>query len=99
MTTKPKPDVAVSFIDNPHAPEFFADEASGFFVHNGNLSITFAAARIDHTISPGPLNRVVMARIVLPINVAQALALGLFDFLKSQGMDPTKAATTGETMQ
>jgi len=25
-------------IDNPLAPEFFADEATGFFIHKGNVS-------------------------------------------------------------
>jgi hypothetical protein len=32
-------------VDNPLAPEFFADEATGFFIHQGNLSITFSSAR------------------------------------------------------
>jgi len=27
-------------IDNPLAPEFFADDATGFFIHQGELSIT-----------------------------------------------------------
>jgi hypothetical protein len=39
-------------IDNPFAPEFFADEATGFFVHQGNVSITFSAARVDHRANP-----------------------------------------------
>ena len=33
-------------IDNPLAPEFFADEATGFFIHQGNVSITFSSARV-----------------------------------------------------
>ena len=44
-------------IDNPLAPEFFADEATGFFVHQGNLSITFSSARVDHRSDPGPVSR------------------------------------------
>ena len=51
-------------IDNPLAPEFFADEATGFFIHQGNLSITFAAARVDHRSDPGPVSRVVVGRVV-----------------------------------
>lgn len=93
-----KPQTPVVFIDDPLAPEFFADVASGFFSHNDNISITFDAARYDHS-NPGAVNRVVMARIVLPVRGAQALALGLFEFLKKQGLDPTKAATAGDTMQ
>ena len=80
----------VPFIDNPHAPEVFAAEAVGFFVHAGNVSITFASPRVNHETSPGPVNRVVMARVVMPAIGAQALAIGLFDFLKKQGLDPAQ---------
>ena len=34
------------------APEFFADEATGFFIHQGNLSITFSSARVDIALTP-----------------------------------------------
>jgi len=44
-------------IDNPLAPEFFADEATGFFIHQGNLSITFSSARVDHRSDPGPVSQ------------------------------------------
>jgi len=52
-------------IDNPLASEFFADEATGFFM--GNLSITFSSARVDHKSDPGSVSRVVVGRVVLPI--------------------------------
>lgn len=42
----------VKFIDNPNAPEIFASAATGFFVADGNVSITFKSARADHTESP-----------------------------------------------
>jgi hypothetical protein len=93
-----KPQTRVVFMDDPHAPELYADVVSGFFLHNGNISLTFDAARYDHS-NAGAVNRVVTARIVLPIRGAQGLALSLFDFLKKQGLDPTKAATDGDTMQ
>jgi hypothetical protein len=51
--------VPVNFIDNPAAPDVFADEAVGFFVHNGVVKITFVSARVNHSASPGPINRVV----------------------------------------
>jgi len=57
-------------IDNPLALEVFADEATGFFHHNGNLSITFSSARVDHTSDPGPVSRVVVGRLVLPVSGA-----------------------------
>ena len=34
--------------DNQFAPEIFVEEAVGFFIHNGNVSITFCTPRVDH---------------------------------------------------
>jgi hypothetical protein len=79
-------------IDNPLAPEFYADEATGFFIHQGNLSITFSSARVDHKSDPGPVSRVVVGRVVLPVGAAAGLAVGLYDFLKKMGIDPAGAA-------
>ncbi len=78
----------VEFIDDPHAPEIFASGVSGFFVNSGNISITFESARVNHIATPGPINRVVIGRLVMSIAGAQNLALGLYDFLKKQGLDP-----------
>lgn len=72
-------------IDNPQAPETFAVAATGFFNANGLISITLESARADHSKAPGPVNRVVVGRLVMPAAGAQALAVGLFDFLEKQG--------------
>jgi hypothetical protein len=80
--------VLVSFVDNPAAPDVFADEACGFFVRNGVISITFASARVDHTTTPGPVNRVAIGRLVMPVSGAQELAVGLYDFLVQRGLTP-----------
>jgi len=80
--------IKIGFIDNPQAPEVFATGVSGFWINGGNIHITFEAARVNHVTSPGPLNRVVIGRLVLPISGAQGLAAGLYDFLKSRGLDP-----------
>jgi hypothetical protein len=82
------PPVLPPLIDNPLAPEFFADEATGFFIHQGNISITFSSARVDHRSNPGPVSRVVVGRVVLPITAAAGLAVGLYDFLRQMGIDP-----------
>ena len=71
--------------DNPHAPEPYAVAATGFFNANGVISITLESARADHSKSPGPINRVVVGRLVMPAAGAQAMAVGLFDFLEKQG--------------
>jgi hypothetical protein len=78
--------------DDPKAPEIFAVAATGFFNANGVISITLESARADHSKSPGPINRVVVGRLVMPAAGAQALAVGLFDFLEKQGFNFNKPA-------
>lgn len=90
---------SVPFIDNPMEPELFADEAIGFFVHNGVVRITFATARVSHALSPGPVSRVVTGRVAMTIEGAQGLALGLFDFLKSRGLAPALQDSTGDRLK
>jgi hypothetical protein len=80
-----------NFVDNPDAPEIFSSGATGFFVANGNITITFESARADHSQSPGPVYRTVVGRIVMPAAAAQGLAVGLFDFLEKQGFNFNKA--------
>lgn len=77
----------VAFIDNPQAPDFFAGGAAGFFNLGGAIQITLETAHVDHTASPGPINRVVVARLIMPPIGAYGLATGLFNFLKEQGFD------------
>jgi hypothetical protein len=82
--TQPK-EQAIQFQDNPLAPEIFASGATGFFVSNNTVSITLESLRADHAEKPGPLQRVVVGRLVMPAAGAQGLAIGLFDFLEKQG--------------
>lgn len=78
MATEPK----ITFLDNPHAPEIYVSDATGFFNENGVIHITFEANRIDHSASPGPVNRVVVGRLAMNIIAAHSLANGLANFLK-----------------
>jgi hypothetical protein len=96
--TPPLPTPTFSLIDNPMAPDVFADEALGFFVHDGIVRITFAAGRWNHTSSPPVINRVVIGRLAMSTDAAQALAIGLFDFLKSRGL-VQKSLPLGEGWQ
>ncbi len=79
--------------DSPNAPELYATAATGFFNANGVISITLESARADHSKSPGPINRVVVGRLVMPAQGAQAMAVGLFDFLEKQGFKFDKTAS------
>jgi hypothetical protein len=74
----------VAFLDNPHAPDVFADGGSGFFNFNGNIRITFESVRVNHATTPGPLTRVVIGRLVMPLLAAEAMAKGLLDFINQQ---------------
>ena len=82
----------IEFRDNPLAPEIYASGATGFFVSNNTISITLESLRADHAEKPGPLQRVVVGRLVMPAAGAQGLAIGLFDFLEKQGFKYNKPA-------
>lgn len=75
---------APHFVDNPHAPDVFADYATGFFTMNGSLRITFEAARVNHATAPGPINRVVIGRLVMPESAAESMARDILAFLDKQ---------------
>jgi hypothetical protein len=90
---------SVAFVDDPHAPEVFATSAAGFFHFQGNVTITFESPRVDHSTTPGPVNRVVMARLVMPVAGAQNLVAALNGFLEQQGLSPSDAIAAGSTRQ
>jgi hypothetical protein len=90
---------AIAFLDNPHAPEFFASSATGFFRLENNIVITFESIKVNHATTPGPVSRVVIGRLVLPIGGAQGLVAGLNDFLEKQGVGPSDAIAGGATRQ
>lgn len=96
MTT---PTTGVQFSDDIRAPEVFSTSASGFGLLFGNVVITFESAKYDHSDPPGPITRAVNLRLVLPIQAAQSLVIGLNDYLVKQGLDPTEAAKGNATPQ
>lgn len=86
----------IGFLDNPHAPDVFADSASGFFNFNGNIRITFESLRVNHISTPGPVTRVVIGRLVMPLAAAEAMARAVLDFInkqRTQQNPPDQAAT------
>ena len=68
-------------IDNPQAPEVFADELVGVFFNSGNIRMTFASGRSDHSRDPAVLTRVVMARLVMPAGSVEGAIQLLSQFL------------------
>jgi hypothetical protein len=95
--TAPAGAAPVTFLDNPHAPEVFADAAAGFFNFAGNIRISLEALRVNHMTTPGPIHRVVMARLVMPMDAAEAFARALLDFITQQrtAQNPPRQAATG----
>ena len=91
----PKPPV---FVDNAHAPDFFADGVAGLFFLGGNVRVTFDALRVNHVSTPGPINRVVIGRLVMPLDAAEVFARGLLDFIENSKKQPA-AVPTNTTLQ
>jgi hypothetical protein len=96
----PETDVpAVGFVDNPLAPNLFATGATGFLDLHGAIMITLNSVHSDYS-GPGDSSKqslVVTGRLVMPVRGAQNLALGLFNFLKSIGLDPTEIVTPADS--
>ena len=91
-------DTTPAFIDNPHAPDVFADEAMGFFLASGNVRITFVSYRVNHSVSPGPVSRVVIGRLVMSLPAAEAMHRGLADFIARMKAH-AESAPHGTTLQ
>jgi hypothetical protein len=77
-------------VENLFAAEVFTTEASSFSIHSGVITISFVSHRYDHSVSPPVLNKVVVARVVLPPEGAKTLAVGLYNFLSNNGLEPVK---------
>jgi hypothetical protein len=92
-------EVAVTFVDNPHAQEIFADAAAGCFAHNGVMRITLINSRVNHSTMPGPINNVVVGRILLPIQMAEAMAKNILQLVETLKAAPTQSPQTMPTIQ
>ena len=44
------------------------------------MRITFETARVSHVSDPGPTNRVVIGRLIMPLAMAETLAKEILDF-------------------
>lgn len=78
---------APPFIDDVQGPEVYADKAHFFSQKGGNICITFSSARYDNS-DGGVLKYVAVERLVLPLEGARGLAIGLYDFLAQRGLAP-----------
>lgn len=88
----------VGVLENPFAPDLFADDAFSFSLKDGTLRITLSTLKFG-ALAGGRTANVVVGRVVMPLLGAQRLALGLYDFLKKMGVDASAMATDGQPMQ
>jgi hypothetical protein len=71
---KPNDPANAPRIDQPTAPEIFADDAAGALWHNGNLRITLESLRANHAVQPAALSRLMVGTLVMPIGAAESMA-------------------------
>ena len=69
-------------VDNPSAPDIFADGLTGYFLLNGSVRLTFEIARANYAGPPGPPNRVVVGRLVMPLDAAERMARDVLAFVE-----------------
>lgn len=95
----PAPAPALRLVDDPKAPEIYASACAGFSIGQGNVVLTLESARCNHFEPGSPMSRVVVGRIVLPVQAAQALVIELNNALNRSGHSPSRAATAGMVPQ
>lgn len=83
-------DGKTEFISSSFVPEIYADAGTGTFTPNGNMKITLESWRVDHSTSSGPLQRVVIGRLVMPLDQAEMLAESILQVVKNRKSEDKK---------
>ncbi|HYD37523.1 MAG TPA: hypothetical protein VEA60_07910 [Allosphingosinicella sp.] len=87
-------------VAHPRSPDVFADEALGFEIAGGVVRITLASRKMADGAPPSDVQWEVIGRLLMPARGAQGLAVGLFNYLKSIGLDsPAPAAPDPPAVQ
>jgi len=60
-------------VDDPSVPEVFTDNLVGLAFNQGNVNMTFATVRTDHSKTRARNHRKISVRLVMPISTAAAL--------------------------
>jgi hypothetical protein len=94
--TPPSNPPSPALLDNPLAPDVFADFVTGVALMGDCLRLTLASNRSDYTTSPPTVRAVVIGRLVMPIAGAENLIEFVGSYLqqlKSGGAAPPPAAS------
>lgn len=87
-------------VDDPLAPQIYADNFAGLVFNQGNLNLTFAATQADHTKDPAANRRMVTGRLVMPATALADLHTNLGHFLKDlEAKGLIKTAPTLQVVQ
>jgi hypothetical protein len=94
------PEPPVPLIDNPLAPDVFADRIAGAFLVNGNVHITLVSRRCDYTKQPNSYTDAVIGRLVIPFPEVEGMARFLLNFLdRMKKVYGVTSPTVPRTMQ
>jgi hypothetical protein len=87
-------------VDDSTVREIYADSFVGIVFNHGNLNMTFAALRADHSKTPAVNFREVACRLVLPITTAGELHAYLSEIIKQlENQGVVKKAPAREGLQ
>ena len=79
------------FVDSSYVPEIYADAGTGTFTPHGNMKITLESWRVDHSEKHGALQRVVIGRLVMPLDQAEELAKNILEVAANRKAESEKA--------
>ncbi|MBI3678099.1 MAG: hypothetical protein HY243_15935 [Proteobacteria bacterium] len=95
MTNTPETPT-IPLIDNPLAPDIYADGLTGFFVVGNSLRMTLESVRANYTKAGAPPVRVVVGRLNMQIDRAEDLAKSILNLVaqhKAQASAPAPQGT------
>ena len=78
------------------AGDIFADEALDFDIVNNTLRIRFGVARPDQPTMPAKQQLVHIGRLIMPIESAQRMIVGLSQMLRNSGFDPDEISAPSD---
>ena len=100
LTQSPHAAQPAPLVEDATIREIYADSLVGIVFNHGNINMTFAALRADHSKTPATNFRQVTGRLVVPVSTAGELHAYLSEVIKqleNQGL--VKKAPARESVQ
>jgi hypothetical protein len=80
-------------------PDLFIDDIPGYDLLNNTIRLDLATWNRAEPIPPSEITVSVVGRAIMPIETAQRLCVGLYDFLRQHGLDPNAAAGASDDVK